>query len=107
MLTLVTGATGLVGNNVVRLLLGRGQRVRVLHRAGSDQRPLSGLDVETALGDVRDRSAMLHAAAYVHIGWTGIELQREINVGGTQHVIDAARVAKARLVHISTVDTLG
>ena len=52
MLYLVTGATGLVGNNVVRQLLERRQRVRVLVRSTSDPRPLAGLELEIAQGDV-------------------------------------------------------
>jgi dihydroflavonol-4-reductase len=117
MLTLVTGATGLVGNNVVRLLLARGERVRVLQRASSDPRPMKGLDVEVALGDVRDAAAVMracegvdrviHSAGHVHIGWTGEKLHRAINIDGTQHVIAGARAARARLVHISTVDAIG
>lgn len=117
MLTLVTGATGLVGNNVVRLLLDRGHAVRVLERTGSDSRPVDGLDVERAIGDVCDagsvRSAcrgvslVVHAAARVHIGWTGLEAQRHVNVEGTRNVARAAREAGARLVHVSTVDTVG
>ena len=39
--TLVTGATGLLGNNVLRLLSERGESVRVLVRQGSDPRPLA------------------------------------------------------------------
>jgi nucleoside-diphosphate-sugar epimerase len=31
-ITLVTGSTGLLGNNIVRLLLERGEKVRVLVR---------------------------------------------------------------------------
>lgn len=117
MRVLVTGATGLVGNNVVRLLLDRGVTVRVLARTTSDPRPLQGLSVEVAAGDVRDddsiRSAMegvthvVHSAAHVHIGWTGLELQRAINVEGTRHVGEAALAAGARMVHVSSVDALG
>jgi dihydroflavonol-4-reductase len=117
MITLVTGATGLVGNNVVRLLLERGQQVRVLSRERSDPRPLAGLDVEVHRGDVCDPATVrraaegatrvVHAAALVHIGWTGFERQRTVNVEGTRNVARAAREAGARLVHVSTVDTLG
>ena len=117
MITLVTGATGLVGNNVVRMLLERGHRVRVLGRSSSDPRPLAGLDVERFAGDVRDADAVrrasqgagriIHAAARVHIGWSGLEEQRAINVEGTRNVALAARDASARLVHVSTVDTMG
>lgn len=115
--TLVTGATGLVGNNVVRLLLARGEAVRVLQRDQSDPRPLAGLDVEIARGDVRDAAAVaqacqgveriVHAAGYVHIGWTGAETHRAINVEGTRNVVAGAIAAGARLVHVSSVDTLG
>lgn len=114
---LVTGATGLVGNNVVRRLLERGQAVRVLVRRDSDPRPLEGLNVERAWGDVRDAEAVrqacrgvatvVHSAAIVHFGWTGLALQREVNVQGTQHVAAAALEAQARLLHVSSVDALG
>ena len=117
MITLVTGATGLVGNNVVRSLLDRGQAVRVLGRNGSDARPLAGLDVERCTGDVCDAesvrraccgvSRVVHAAARVHIGWTGLSEQRAVNVEGTRNVALASRAAGARLIHVSTVDTLG
>lgn len=117
MTTLVTGATGLVGNNVARLLLECGEPVRALVREGCDPRPLDGLDVETAVGDIRDAESLasacqgvahvIHAAAAIHIGWTGLELQREINVEGSRHVATAARVAGARMVHVSSVDALG
>lgn len=114
---LVTGATGLLGNNVVRQLLDAGQRVRVLTRAASDPRPLSGLDVDLAAGDARDAAAVrsacqgietvIHAAGHVQIGWKQLDLHRSINVEGTRNVAAAAREAGARLVHVSTVNALG
>ncbi|MCO6458716.1 MAG: NAD-dependent epimerase/dehydratase family protein [Pirellulaceae bacterium] len=117
MTILVTGGTGLLGNNLVRLLLERGERVRVLVRDGADPRPMEGLDVELVAGDVRDESAVrracqgassvIHAAADVRIGWTRIDQQRAVNVEGTRQVGEAARAAGLRLVYVSTVDTLG
>lgn len=117
MTTLVTGATGLVGNNVVRLLRDARETVRVLVRQTSDPRPLAGLEVEAVIGDVADvesvRRAMagaaqvVHAAAIVHIGWTGLASQRAINVEGTRNVAKAAREANAKMVHVSSVDALG
>lgn len=117
MTTLVTGATGLVGNNVVRLLLEQGDSVRVLVRAGSDPRPLEGIEVDVAHGDVCDAESVaracagvqrvVHSAAQVHIGWTGLDSQRAINVEGTRNVAIAAREAGAKLIHVSTVDALG
>ena len=114
---LVTGATGLVGNNVVRRLLARGEEVRVLVRQSSDPRPLEDLDVDRRLGDVRDAEAVqvamsgcravVHSAAMVHIGWSGMEPMRAVNVEGTRHVCAAAAGAGVRMVHVSSVDALG
>jgi dihydroflavonol-4-reductase len=117
MATLVTGATGLVGNNVVRTLVARGERVRVLTRETSAKAPLEDLDVDTTFGDVRDAEAVreacrgvdlvVHAAAYVHWGWSGAELHHSVNVVGTRNVCEAALQAGAKMVHVSSVDTLG
>ena len=117
MLYLVTGATGLVGNNVTRLLLACGDRVRVLTRFTSDLRPLVGLEVEIAQGELRDAESVeramdgvdrvIHAAAYSHIGWHELDESRAINVRGTANVAASARRANARMVHVSTINTLG
>ena len=117
MTTLVTGATGLVGNNVVRLLLDRGQAVRALVRESSDARPLEGLDVEVVRGDVCDADSVtramqgarcvVHSAAMVYMGWQQAETQRLVNVEGARLVAQAARDAGARMIHVSSVDALG
>ena len=114
---LVTGATGFVGNNVVRLLLEHGHSVRVLTRREADLAPLAGLSVETAHGDIRDAESVrqafrnidvaIHAAGDIHIGWTKLAEQREINVSGTRHVAEAALEAGAKLVHVSSVNAIG
>lgn len=118
MTVLVTGATGLVGNNVVRHLVAAepGTTIRCLVRQGYDARPLEGLPVEIATGDVTDTqaveaafdgvSAVVHAAAMVSIGWSGAERMQSVNVGGTSVVAKAAREARARMVHVSTIDVL-
>jgi len=117
MVTLVTGATGLLGNNVLRTLLDAGTEVRVLARENSDARPFAGLKVQVARGDMRDRDAVaravegvscvIHAAGYVHIGWRGMAQAREINVEGTRSLAEAARATGAKFVHVSSLDALG
>ncbi len=116
MLTLVTGATGLVGNNLVRLLAERGDRVRVLVRDPADK-SLAGLPLDIVAGDVCDQAAVrhaaegidriIHSAGRVHLGWTGLALQQAVNVEGTRNVAQAAKDAGVRMVHVSSVDALG
>lgn len=116
-MNLVTGATGLLGNNLVRRLLARGRPVRVLARETSDARPLEGLDVEVVRGDVRDEAAVeravrgaevvYHAAARVGIGRRAAAAYRDVNVAGAAVVARASRRAGARLVHVSSADAQG
>jgi dihydroflavonol-4-reductase len=119
MTTLVTGATGLVGNNVVRRLLAEGESVHVLVRSSADPRPLADLAgpaLKVFEGDVRDPAAVaralhgatrvVHAAAHVHIGWTRLDEARSTNVDGTRHIAEAALAAGARMVHVSSLDAL-
>ena len=50
----VTGATGLLGNNVVRHLLDLGHEVRVSVRRSSSRTPLEDLDIEILEGEIGD-----------------------------------------------------
>ncbi len=111
----VTGATGLVGNNVVRLLAQRGKSVRAVVRSAG--RELAGLHVQTAKAPLHDERALqeaidgasfvVHSAAMVHCGWRHRDEMHAVNVEGTRHVARAARRAGARLVHVSSVDAVG
>jgi len=114
---LVTGGTGLVGNNVLRKLAADGRRVRALVRRGSGDRELAGLGVERLAGDVTDGEAVrravagtkvvIHSAAVVHVGWTRLTEMQRVNVEGTRIVAEAARREGARLIQVSSVNALG
>jgi dihydroflavonol-4-reductase len=114
---LITGGTGLVGNNLVRLLLERGLRVRTLVRGRAGSRELDGLPVERVVGDVTDAAAVrravagartvIHSAAMVHVGWRMLDEMRRVNVEGTRLVAEASRTTGARLVQVSSVNALG
>jgi dihydroflavonol-4-reductase len=113
---LVTGSTGLLGNNIVRKSIDDGHQVVALIRTKERPKALDGLDVELAFGDVTDPEsvlraakgvdAILHSAAQIHIGWQQRELSYRVNVEGTRAVVAAAKREAARLVHVSTVNTL-
>jgi dihydroflavonol-4-reductase len=118
MTILVTGATGFVGSAVVRQLLARGEKVRVMTRAKSDQRNLVGLSLEIAEGDltiaeslhsaVKGCTALFHVAADYRI-WVPDPLQMHAaNVAGTRNLLNAAHAAGVgRMVYTSSVATLG
>jgi len=53
-ITLVTGATGHMGGNLVRRLLADGEPVRVMLRSGNDNGALDGMAVERVYADLRD-----------------------------------------------------
>jgi dihydroflavonol-4-reductase len=113
---LVTGATGLLGNCCVREWIARGEKVRVLVRPGPPRRELQGLDVEVVSGELHDPAAVeravagcravIHSAALIHIGWTRLDEARSVNVEGTQQIAAACLSHAARLIFVSTVDTL-
>jgi dihydroflavonol-4-reductase len=119
--TLVTGATGLTGANVCRLLVERGDHVRALVRASADAAPLAAMGVELVAGDVTDADSVLRATrgceAVIHtaalLGGASQDIAdfRAVNVDGTRHVLDAgAAVGVRRVVALSTgtfFDTTG
>lgn len=118
MKTLVTGATGLVGANLVRELLAHGHQVRALVRPTSDRRGLDGLPVEIVVGDILapatlpaavvDCDTVFHAAA-VFAYW-GADEQKltDVACAGTRHVLEAAAAAKVgRVVLTSSSVVLG
>jgi nucleoside-diphosphate-sugar epimerase len=114
---LVTGASGFIGSHLVRRLVSEGYQVRGLARVTSDTSALAGLELELVHGDLTDARAVAAAAAecdlVVHCGalvsdWAAVKEIRQINVGGTRNVVDAALVASVRrVVHISTTDVYG
>jgi nucleoside-diphosphate-sugar epimerase len=114
---LVTGATGFTGGHLALTLARRGETVRALvrpkSRARFDRSPLPAAGVQAVEGDLGDRDSVVRAADGVevvyHIAATYREAgqpdsaYRAINVEGTRHLLEAARVGGAhRLVHCST-----
>jgi dihydroflavonol-4-reductase len=115
--TLVTGGTGFVGRAVVTELLAAGRAVRVLARQ-KEHPALQGLDVELAPGDLRDEdslkravagcTSLFHVAADYRLWVPDPETMYAVNVDGTRNLLAAAAAAGVtRVVHTSTVGTLG
>lgn len=114
---LVTGATGQLGNNLVRLLLNRGVSVRVLVRSKGPLAALDGLDVESVVGSVEDADVVakaidgvcgvIHSAGCVLLGWRHADLHDRANHLGTRNLAAASRQAGVRMVYVSSVNALG
>jgi dihydroflavonol-4-reductase len=115
--TLVTGGTGFLGVNLVRLLVSRGQRVRLLVRQNPNRLGLESERIEFARGDVTDRDSVLeamrgcddvyHLAAWVQISSWGMADARRTNVEGTSNICSAAlSLGVRRLVHTSSIATI-
>jgi len=115
---LVTGATGFIGSHVARLLVERGETVRVLVRRTSRIDNLTNLDCEPVYGDLQDPAslqkalqgcdALFHVAADYRL-WARDpkELYRS-NVEGTISILRAAKEAGVqKVVYTSTVGALG
>jgi nucleoside-diphosphate-sugar epimerase len=118
----VTGASGWLGQNLMRALVDQRERVRCLVPVADHAATLSLLSprVEVVVGDVRDPStadrlfddvgrdaAVFHAAAVIHPTSSTREFF-DVNVGGTQNMVDRARRSgAARFVHVSSNSPFG
>lgn len=118
MKTFITGSTGFIGASIARELLRDGRELRVLVRPGSDTSNLSGLDVEFWQGDLLDQESLrqglkgcdvlYHAAADYRLWTRSPDEMYNVNVGGTESILEAAlENGVERVVYTSSVGTLG
>jgi dihydroflavonol-4-reductase len=117
MTTLVTGATGFVGNHVARQLVAAGHSVRVLVRRSSNLQSLDGLQAERTEGDLRDFASLeralrgaqylFHVAADYRLWAKNPDEIYQSNVEGTRRLFElAAQAGVKRIVYTSTVATI-
>lgn len=120
-LAFVTGATGLLGNNLTRELLAEGWRVRALVRSPEKaKRQLDGLEVEIVQGDMQDPAGfasaladvrtIFHTAAHFRDAYAGGSHGRAleaVNVEGLRGLLDQAfRAGVRRFVQTSSIAVL-
>ncbi|MEE2639467.1 MAG: NAD-dependent epimerase/dehydratase family protein [Planctomycetota bacterium] len=115
---LVTGGTGLLGNNIVRELLANDEnyRVSVAVRNDSNPAPFEDLDVQIVPVDFHAPDSVeqaldgvdtvFHSAGMIWFGWMKLEECRRANVGITSLLGEKCREKDIQLIHVSSVDAL-
>lgn len=117
----VTGGTGLLGNNLIRILVDNGHQVTALVRSAKKAEIiLGGLQVEVVTGDMmnveswahhmRDCDVLFHTAAYFRETfrrgdhWTPLE---NVNVTQTVRLFELAeKNGVGKIVHTSSTSTI-
>ena len=114
---LVTGATGQIGNTIVRMLLDNQKKVRVLVNPEEDTTPLAGLPVEVSYGDILVKDSMkdffdledprdailIHAQERNVITDKTDLMVRRVNVHGTMNITDTCVKKKiGKLIYIGS-----
>jgi dihydroflavonol-4-reductase len=114
---LVTGATGHIGNVLVRKLIERGEKVRALILPGESVESISGLEVEAVEGDILNLDSLFksfegvrgvfHLAGVISIMPGSNEFVRRVNVEGTKNILHVAKEKKVRkLVYTSSIHAI-
>jgi dihydroflavonol-4-reductase len=115
MLTVVTGASGHIGGNLVRALLEQGRRLRVTVR--QDTRAIDGLQVVRVPADVLDPASLrrafegaevvFHLAAVISITGDPAGTMQQTNIDGVRNVVEACLACGVRrLIHFSSIHAL-
>jgi dihydroflavonol-4-reductase len=111
---LVTGATGHLGNVLVRELLAQGEKVRAFVLPQENLAPLAGLTLEVTTGNILDRHALqaamqdvdlvYHLAGVISILPGENPILEKVNVEGTRNVLATAReTGKTRVIYTSSI----
>lgn len=112
----VTGGTGFVGANLIRLLLQQGYAVKALARSSSSLNNLKSLDIEIVEGDLNGEltkqmsgcQVLFHVAAQYSLWQSDRDLLYRSNVLGTRNILACARQAGIdRTVYTSSVAAIG
>lgn len=117
-ISLVTGGNGHLGNNLIRLLLSKGIKVRTTIRDISNTAPFKGLNCDIVKADITDSDSLkkafkgvtnIYAVAANFNMWAKNPKVAiyDTNMRGTQNVFDAAKACGVKnIVFVSSVASL-
>jgi dihydroflavonol-4-reductase len=115
MKTVVTGASGHIGANLIRSLIAKGRKVSVLLHL--NRQAFEGLEVDIVKGNTCDLDSLLkafegvdvvyHLAGHISLRMNEREKCQSVNVSGTKNVVEAClRNSVSRLIHFSSIHAL-
>jgi dihydroflavonol-4-reductase len=118
MRVLITGATGLLGGNVVRVLIARQYQVRLFVRSLHEIPALEGLPHERFLGSLtsfddlakgaENCDVIIHAAAVTDQWPTDYKHYEKINVNATLMLLEVVKkLGIGKMIYVSTANTFG
>lgn len=113
---IITGATGHIGNNLVRLLLSKGIDVKILVRNLKDK-AIENLDCEKVVGDITDvsfidsvieeGSIVIHCAGLIDVTNKLVDDLMNVNVWATIDLVQVCIKKKVgKFIYISSTDAL-
>ena len=117
-ISLVTGGNGHLGNNLVRLLLSQGIKVRTTVRDLNIKKPFKELNCEVVEADITDRKSLKNAfkgvtnvyAVAANFNMWAKNPKTEIydnNINGTQNVFDIAHECGVKnIIYVSSIASL-
>lgn len=118
---LITGANGHLGNTIIRMLAHAGKQVRALILPSDEKLYYTHPNITSYMGDVRDihslddffalpentQAIVVHAAGIVSIASKTTQLLYDVNVLGTENVLEQCRhINLKKLVYISSVHAI-
>ena len=113
----VTGASGFVGNNLCRILLENGYKVKAIYHKRNPMPALAEMDLQLCKADVRDPASLrqafqdckiiFHTAGIVDITSDRQNKTFPVNVQGVRNVVQTAlQIKDVRLVHFSSIHAI-
>lgn len=112
---LITGATGHIGNDLVRLLLGKNYQVKILIRNQNDP-SIVDLDCEKVIGDItssasldaffEDDAIVVHSAGMIDLTEKHLEEMLKINFEATQMITQKCIKHHCKLIFLGSSDAI-
>ncbi len=112
----ITGGDGLLGSNLIRVLIKQNYKVTVFQFKGANSQTLEGLPIKKVEGDILDfdsvdqamseHDVVIHAAANTTMWPPKSKTINDVNLEGTINVVNSAVKNKVqRFIHVGTANT--